>query len=100
MDFDNEENESKEHRHDRYNRRGDKVHFTQCYDEVATMQGSKNDIASQFKSLNEKMSFLHYYGHALNVTVKDSCRRYHHSMNTLPSDSRFQNSSKIPQRGT
>ena len=47
----------------------------QCYDGAATMAGSKTGVATQFKSLNEKMLFTHCYGHALNLAIKETCSK-------------------------
>ena len=45
----------------------------QCYDEAPSMKGANTGVATQFKSLNGKMLYVHCYDHALNLVVKDSC---------------------------
>ena len=45
----------------------------QCYDGAPSMKGANTGVAAQFKSLNGKMLYVHCYGHALNLVVKDSC---------------------------
>ena len=37
------------------------------------MKGANKGVATQFKSLNGKMLYLHCYGHALNLVVNNSC---------------------------
>ena len=37
------------------------------------MKGANTGVATQFKSLNGKMLYVHCYDHALNLAVKDSC---------------------------
>ena len=45
----------------------------QCYGGVPAMNGANTGVAAQFKSLYGKMLYVHCYGHALNLVVKDSC---------------------------
>ena len=44
----------------------------QCYGGVPAMNGANTGVAAQFKSLYGKMLYVHCYGHALNLVVKDS----------------------------
>ena len=47
----------------------------QYYDGAAAMSGAKNGVAKKFKEQNPKMLYTHCYGHALNLTVKDTCTK-------------------------
>ena len=44
-----------------------------CHDGAPSMKGANTVVATQFKLLNGKMLYVHRYGHALNLVVKDSC---------------------------
>ena len=39
----------------------------QCYDGAANMSGSKSGVAMQFRSEETRATFIHCYGHALNL---------------------------------
>ena len=45
----------------------------QCYDGIPSMKGANTGVEVQFKALNGKILYVHCYGNALNVVVKDSC---------------------------
>ena len=45
----------------------------QCYDGAPSMKGANTGVRAQFKLFNEKMLYVHCYGDALNLVVKDSC---------------------------
>ena len=44
-----------------------------CHDGAPSMKGANTVVATQFKLLNGKMLYVHRYGHALNLVLKDSC---------------------------
>ena len=46
---------------------------SQCYDGLPSMKGANTGVAAQFKSFNGKMLYVHCYGHASKLVVKNSC---------------------------
>ena len=47
----------------------------QCYDGAEAMSGAKNGVAKKFKEQNPKILYIHCYGHAVNLAVKDTCTK-------------------------
>ena len=47
----------------------------QCYDGAANMCGSKSGVASQLMSEEPRATFMHCYGHALNLAAGDTVRK-------------------------
>ncbi|CAI6359549.1 unnamed protein product [Macrosiphum euphorbiae] len=43
-----------------------------CFDGAATMVGSTAGVQTKFKEKNKKISFVHSYGHCLNLILVDS----------------------------
>eukprot|EP00117_Sycon_ciliatum_P045417 scpid51443/ scgid32647/ Zinc finger MYM-type protein 1 len=47
----------------------------QCYDGASNMTGSRNGVAAQLQSVENRAVLTHCYGHALNLAVGDTLKR-------------------------
>ena len=55
----------------------------QCYDGAANMCGSRNGVATQIASEEPRATFVHCYGHALNLAAGDTVKKNKVLRNTL-----------------
>ena len=46
-----------------------------CYDGCNTMAGAKAGIAGKVEELEPRVGFMHYYRHALNLSVGDTIKQ-------------------------
>ena len=48
---------------------------SQCYDGASAMSGSRSGVAKRILDLEPKAFFVHYYGHALNLSACDTLKQ-------------------------